>query len=295
MSSPSTIQIERIEVSKDSTIKLIFKEGFHCVLIPLKNNKTTLCISSQVGCAMGCEFCLTAKMGFIRNLTQEEIIAQFEESLNYLKKYSNQHSEESQLYAHQYITSIVFMGMGEPFNNYRNVISSIQYLNKEHSYPYKKITISTSGILPKMKEYVQTKFPSHLAISFHSAIQEKRDILMPYLKPFPISELVDVCNEYSRQRKAGIMIEYIMIENFTDLEEDLRALLEIEFEKNTYINLIPLNGSMTINEKEYYASSMKRCEEFKDALRQKGYKCFIRYNMGEDIEVACGMLSEGRE
>ncbi|MCH8519299.1 MAG: radical SAM protein [Nanoarchaeota archaeon] len=288
MSSPT---IESIETSKDNTIKLMFKEGFHCVLIPLKNNKTTLCISSQVGCAMGCEFCLTAKMGFIRNLTQGEIVAQFEESFNYLKEYSKQ----NQIYAHQHITSIVFMGMGEPFNNYTNVISSIKFLNSKYSYPYKKITISTSGILPKMKEYVNTNFPSHLAISFHSAIQEKRDILMPYLKPFPITDLVEVCNEYSRQRKAGMMIEYIMIEHFTDLEEDLNALLQIDFEQNINFNLIPLNGSMKINDITYYASSMKRCEEFKQALRDKGYKCFIRFNMGEDIEAACGMLSEGRE
>lgn len=283
--------VPSIEISKDTTIKLVFEEGFHCVLIPLKNNKLTLCISSQVGCAMGCEFCLTAKMGFIRNLSQEEIKMQFEEALKYVKE---KYSKKTYDYAHQYITSIVFMGMGEPFNNYNNVVSSINHFNQKYSYPYKKITISTSGILPKMKQFIESNFSSHLAVSFHSAIQEKRDILMPYLKPFPIKELVELCNEYSRQRKkAGIMIEYIMIENFTDLEEDLQALLEIDFEKNTNFNLIPLNGTMTIQGVEYRASSMNRCEEFKEKLREKGYKCFIRYNMGEDIEAACGMLSKG--
>lgn len=282
----------KIELSKDNTIKLVFEEGFHCVLIPLKNEKLTLCLSSQVGCAMGCEFCLTAKMGFIRNLSKEEIIMQFEEALKYVKE---KYSKYTHSHAHQYITSIVFMGMGEPFNNYSNITNTIDFLNSQYSYPYKKITISTSGILPKMKQFIESKYSSHLAVSFHSAIQEKRDILMPYLKPFPIKELVELCNEYSRQRKkAGIMIEYIMIESFTDLEEDLQALLEIDFEKNTNFNLIPLNGTMTIQGVEYKASSMKRCEEFKEKLREKGYKCFIRYNMGEDIEAACGMLSEGK-
>ena len=279
-----------IQIAQDSTIKFVFNEGFHCVLIPSKNDKYTLCISSQIGCAMGCEFCVTAKMGFMRNLSQEEIIMQFEEALYYLKS----HTQKHQLYAHQYITSIVFMGMGEPFNNYSNVMSTIEYFNNKYSYPYKKITISTSGILPKMRDFVNKQHSSHLAVSFHSAIQEKRDILMPYLKPFPIPKLVELCNQYSRQRKAGVMIEYIMIENFTNLEEDLQALLEIEFEKNTYFNLIPLNGEMKIGNETYYASTLKRCEEFKQALRDKGYKCFIRYTMGEDIEAACGMLSESK-
>lgn len=278
-----------IQTSQDSTVKFVFNEGFHCVLIPSKNDKYTLCVSSQVGCAMGCEFCVTAKMGFLRNVLQEEIVKQFEEALKYLKS----NTQNTHLYAHQYITSIVFMGMGEPFNNYANVMSAIEYFNHEYSYPYKKITISTSGILPKMRDFVNKQYSSHLAVSFHSAIQEKRNLLMPYLKSFPIPELVEVCNEYSRQRKHGVMIEYIMIQGFTDLQEDIEELLEMNFEKNTYFNLIPLNGTMELQETNYYASSLKRCEEFKQALRERGYKCFIRYTIGDDIEAACGMLSKG--
>ncbi|MFP4402396.1 MAG: radical SAM protein [Candidatus Nanoarchaeia archaeon] len=280
-----------IQISQDSTVKFIFDEGFHCVLIPSKNDKYTLCISSQVGCAMGCEFCVTAKMGFMRNLSQEEILLQFEEALKYLKS----KSQTTHLYAHQYITSIVFMGMGEPFNNYSNVINAIDYLNEEFSYPYKKITISTSGIIPKMKQFVSSKYSSQLAVSFHSAIQEKRNLLMPYLKQFPIQELVEVCNEYSNQRKYGVMIEYIMIENLTDLQEDIDELLKMNFAQNTYFNLIPLNGEMKLNQKTYHASTIQRCEEFKQILRERGYKCFIRYTMGNDIEAACGMLSEGKQ
>lgn len=281
--------LKNIEISKDNTIKLIFTLGYHCVLIPHGKNKTTLCISSQIGCAMDCKFCLTGKMGFIKNLTSKQILEQFEESLNYLKK--EKKIENQNIYSHEIITSIVYMGMGEPFNNYNNVLESIEILNNQYSYPYKKITISTSGIIPKILSYTDLNLKTHLAVSLHSANQEKRDKIMPTLSVYKIKDLVEACNYYSKNKKDKIMIEYIMINGLTDTDEDLKQLLELNFEKMTNFNLIPLNGEMILDNKTYYPSTSKRCEYFKQVLIDNGYKCFIRFNMGEDIEAACGMLS----
>ena len=291
------MKVQNIEKSNDGTIKFIFEHGFHCVLIPQKGNKKTLCISSQIGCSMGCEFCLTAKMGFLRNLSFEEIISQFKEALNYLnsKKLFTRKESKGEIYAHEVITSIVFMGMGEPLNNYKNVARSIEYLNYFYSYPFKKITVSTSGIVPKMKEFIKMDWKVHLALSFHSPFQEIRNKLMPYLFKWSIEELVEVCNEYSRKFRNKIMIEYIMIDGLTNRDCDLKKLLDLGFDKMTNFNLIPLNGFMELDGKKYFASSNEICNKFRLTLMNNGYKCFIRYNMGEDIQAACGMLSRESE
>lgn len=278
--------LKRTEVSGDGTIKLVFEKGHHCVLIPQKKGYT-LCISSQVGCVMDCEFCLTAKMDFKANLTVEEILEQYTTALEAL---TSSHSFTSEPQPN--ITSLVYMGMGEPFANYTNVVESINELNKKYSIPFRKITISTSGILPKMKKYIDTGLKSHLALSFHSPFQKVRDLLMPSLYRYSISDLVDVCNEYTRSRKDPIMIEYIMIKGLTDRDEDLDELCKLGFDRGTNFNLIPLNGGMELKGVNYGPSAQETCEKFKERLRNEGYKCFIRFNMGEDIEAACGMLNK---
>ncbi len=288
--------LEKIEKSDDGTIKLNFKDGFHCVIIPQKNNKKTLCISSQVGCAMGCEFCLTAKMGFIRNLSKEEIINQFRAALEYLNEENleimTQDKKKGKIYAQDLITSIVYMGQGEPFNNYNNLCDSIEYLNQYYSYPFKKITVSTSGIVPKMKDFIKKDWKVHLALSFHSPFQERRDLLMPYLSKWKIEDLVELCNEYSKKFRDKIMVEYIMIKGLTDRNEDLEKLLSLGFISMTNFNLIPLNGTMKIKDETFFPSDKDTLDKFHKTLRDHGFKCFTRHNMGEDIEAACGMLSQ---
>lgn len=287
--------LKEIEQSKDGTTKLIFDDGYHCVIIPQKNGKKTLCVSSQVGCAMGCEFCLTAKMGFMRNLSKEEIIEQFVEALKFLKaeEVITRKKTKSDLgYAHNHITAMVYMGMGEPLNNYKNVEESIEFLHEQYSYPYRKITVSTSGIIPAMKKFIEKDWKVHLALSFHSPFQETRDYLMPYLSKWKIPELVEVCNLYSKKFRDKIMVEYIMIKDLTDRNKDLEELLNLGFISMTNFNLIPLNGHMDLHDKRYYASSNETCDKFRLTLMKNGFKCFIRKNMGEDIEAACGMLNE---
>jgi len=291
--------LQNMEKSRDGTIKFIFDDGYHCVIIPGKNSKNTLCLSSQVGCAMGCKFCLTAKMGFLRNLTSEEIVLQFETTLKYLcemqnieiSELSNGKNSTGEKYASELITSIVFMGMGEPLNNYENVVSSINEFHVKYCYPFKKITVSTSGVVPAMKKFIELDWKVHLALSFHSPFQDVRDSLMPYLSRWKILELVDVCNEYSKKFRDKIMIEYIMIDGLTDRDSDLNELLNLGFEKMTNFNLIQLNGELELDDKKYVASSVERCKDFYSALRDAGFKCFTRRNMGQDIEAACGMLS----
>jgi 23S rRNA (adenine2503-C2)-methyltransferase len=298
-----------VEKSSDGTIKLIFNSGFHCVLIPGKNNsllnsglknRYTLCVSSQVGCAMGCTFCLTAKMGFMRNLSCDEVVLQFKSALDYLCsmynidvcELSNFKSSKGVCYAKDLITSIVYMGMGEPFNNYDEVVGSIKCLHEIYCYPFSKITVSTSGVIPAMKKFIELDWKVHLAISFHSGFQDVRDRLMPFLSRWKIDELVDVCNLYSDKFRDKIMVEYIMIKGVTDRPEDLEKLLSLNFIKMTNFNLIPLNGTMELDGKSYYCSDDSTLDNFHDGLRDAGFKCFTRKNMGEDIEAACGMLNQ---
>lgn len=301
--------LEKVEKSLDGTIKLIFNTGFHCVLIPGKNNtpknsdlknKYTLCVSSQVGCAMGCKFCLTAKMGFMRNLSSDEVVLQFKSALDYLcseyeidvNDLSNFKYSKGVCYAKDIITSIVYMGMGEPFNNYDNVVNSISTLHETYCYPFNKITVSTSGVVPAMKKFIEKDWKVHLAISFHSPFQDIRDNLMPFLSRWKIDELVEVCNMYSTKFRDKIMVEYIMIKGVTDRDCDLQKLLDLDFVKMTNFNLIPLNGSMEMDGKTYYSSDKDTIVKFHSTLREAGFKCFTRHNMGEDIEAACGMLNE---
>lgn len=285
-----------VETSKeDGTTKFIFDEGYHCVIIPGKNNKNTLCVSSQVGCAMGCSFCLTAKMGFLRNLSSSEIVNQFEVALKHLagERYDDLiNSSKSLTYASNFITSIVYMGMGEPLNNYDNVVSSINEIHSKYSYSYSKITVSTSGIVPAMKKFIELDWKVHLALSFHSPFQDVRNKLMPFLSKWSIPELVEVCNLYSEKFRDKIMVEYIMIDGLTDRDCDLGELLNLGFLPMTNFNLIPLNGSMVLDDKEYFSSSPERCEEFVSKLKSSGFKCFTRKEAGSDIEAACGMLNE---
>ena len=289
----------KTEKSNDGTTKIIFDSGYHCVLIPQKNNKTALCISSQVGCAMGCEFCYTAKMGFMRNLTKEEIVNQFEVALKHLSKDAkiktrNNPSGQNRN-SHEFITSIVFMGMGEPMNNYPNVESAIDYLHEFYEFPYRKITVSTSGIVPAMRKFIERDWKVHLALSFHSPFQDIRNKLMPYLSRWSIEELVEVCNLYSSKRRDKIMVEYIMIEGLTNRDQDLQKLLDLGFVKMTNFNLIPLNGEMELGSEKYLAASKGSLEKFYYTLRENGFKCFTRATMGDDIDAACGMLNEPDE
>ena len=272
-----------VEVSKDGTARLDFDHGASAVVIPL-GGKNTLCLSSQVGCSMGCRFCLSGNKKFERNLSLDELKKELEGAIEYLGGLDGFLSDK--------ISSIVFMGMGEPLLNLDNVLAFCDFVNLEYGYAYSRILVSTSGVVPKMREVIERYSNKvQLAVSLHSPFQNIRDKLMPGLKGFSIDELVKVMNEYNEVYRQKIMIEYVMIDGVTDRDEDLAALLEMGFVRRTNFNLIGLNGKFEIDGVRMKASTKERMEEFREALMGAGYKCFTRASMGGDIEAACGMLS----
>jgi 23S rRNA (adenine2503-C2)-methyltransferase len=249
----------RRENSEDGTIKLTFPEGYSAVIIPHKDDKIAVCVSCQIGCPVGCTFCYTAKIGFKRNLTAEEILVQIEEARKIKPK----------------INSIIFMGMGEPMTNFSEVSKAIEFIHEKYSISYKKITLSTMGInLEKLKD---VKY--RIAISLHSPFDEERKALIPAARF--IQEIVDYSQSITD--KDGVMIAYTLIKDVNDTDRHLEKLLSLDWNKNTYFNLIEFND---IND-------LKRSERimlWRKAIMDKGFKCFTRQSRGADIGAACGML-----
>ena len=278
-----------VEKSKDGTVKLNFKEGYSAVVIPL-GGKRTLCLSSQVGCAMGCLFCVSGRRRFERNLSLDELKGQLNAALQYLGIRNKEEGKSDWMLADE-ISSIVFMGMGEPLLNLENVLAFCDFVNLEYGYAYSRILVSTCGVVDKMREVIE-RYPNkiQLAVSLHSPFQDVRDLIMPGLKGYSIKDLVEVCHRYNEVYRQKIMIEYLMIEGVTDRDEDLDALIGVGLAKRTLFNLIGLNSSFEVEGVEMRSSSLERMEYFRERLMGAGYKCFVRTRFGEDIEAACGML-----
>ncbi|MFH0808088.1 MAG: 23S rRNA (adenine(2503)-C(2))-methyltransferase RlmN [archaeon] len=278
-----------IEVSKDGTVKLNFLGGYSAVIIPL-GGKKTLCLSSQVGCAMACSFCVSGKRKFERNLSLEELKGQLNAALQHLG-ISNKEEGKSDWMLADEISSIVFMGMSEPLLNLENVLAFCDFVNSKYGYAYSRILVSTCGVIPKMREVIE-RYPNkiQLAVSLHSPFQDVRDLIMPGLKGFSLKDLVEVCHEYNEVYRQKIMIEYVMIDGVTDRDCDLAEILKMGFVKRTNFNLIRLNGDFVLGGVRMIGSSVEKMDYFREKLMEAGYKCFVRSRMGEDIEAACGML-----
>jgi 23S rRNA (adenine2503-C2)-methyltransferase len=266
--------------SKDRTEKYLFKlpDGnlIETVLIRDKNKngkyRSTLCMSTQVGCSMGCKFCATGKMGFKRNLFTGEIVEQFITIENKSK-----------------IQNIVFMGMGEPFLNYENTKKAVEILtdNEGRALGRRKITVSTSGIIDKIYKFTDEVKSVKLAISLHSAIQEKRNFLMPGLREQPLSELLKALRYYSQKTGNTLTIEYLLIKDLNDSIEDVRALIKflrkIKFVK---VNLIHYNRVPFVN-----FEPSPREERFLSILLEAGIRTTLRKSKGTEISAACGQLA----
>jgi len=273
----------RIEKSQDGSRKYLFRLGdgnhIESVLIPEKDYYT-LCISSQVGCAQGCRFCLTAKGGFVRNLSKGEIIAQVRDIL------------KDQIYSKP-ITNIVFMGMGEPLANFKNVVGSIDTITDADSglgFSSRRVTVSTSGLVSKLSA-LGNETRVNLAVSLNATDNRTRDFLMPVNKKYPIEELLDACRRYNLRPGGKITFEYILIKGINDSAEDANRLAELLKGMRSKINLIPFN--------EHEGSDFRRPEEsvinnFREILNKKGYTVIIRHSKGQDISAACGQLSANR-
>lgn len=267
--------------SKDGTKKYLFtlEDGnkIETVLIPHEKNKKiirkTLCISSQVGCSVKCIFCASGKNGLIRNLNTAELIGQI---------LSVEEEEKKR------VSNIVFMGMGEPLHNYSNVMEAVNILTSEECFylSARKITISTCGIVPKIKELAEKKLSVVLAVSLHSPENKKRDYLVPINKKYPIEELIKACKYYIEKTKRKITFEYVIIEGINDSKEDAVKLSSLLKGLICNVNLIPINK---IDEK-FKPPQEEQVDLFKIILKKSGIECEKRIEKGSDIEAACGQL-----
>lgn len=270
--------------SEDGTRKwLVSVDGsdnaIECVMIPEKS-RTTLCISSQVGCTLNCTFCSTAKQGFNRNLTSAEIIAQLHLAHHGLLREGRQ----------QGITNVVMMGMGEPLMNFDAVMTAVDMMCDDYAYALSKrrVTISTAGVVPAMLKLVDQTDVA-LAVSLHAPNDALRDELVPINRKYPIAELLDACHSYVDGYKSRkITFEYVMLKDVNDSLEHARELAKLIKDIPCKLNLIPFNP---YPHAIYECSDSVVIDRFRDHLSSKGIITVTRRARGEDIDAACGQLA----
>ena len=275
--------ITEVEHSKDSTVKygLLLKDNnyIEAVLIPEEDRKT-LCVSTQVGCAMGCEFCLTGSIGFKRNLTPGEIVGQVVRVNNWLHEKQGPDAE---------LNNLVFMGMGEPLANFDNLLTALEILVEQRGLDFseRRITVSTCGLVPKIIELGQ-KTRVNLAVSLHSVDDSLRSELMPINRKYPVDELLAACKSFPMPKRKRIMFEYILIKNLNDSEADARMLARKLKGIPCKINLLPYNESAGL---PFRRPADETIEVFQKLLWQEGYTVLVRSSRGADISAACGQLA----
>ena len=276
------INIDRFQKSNDGTIKnaiALFDDLFvESVLIPTKN-RTTACVSSQVGCSLDCEFCATSKMDRIRNLNPDEIYDQVatinSQSLNYYGKP---------------LSNIVFMGMGEPLLNYNNVIEGIKKITSKNGLGMspKRITVSTSGISKMIIKMADDNVKFNLAVSLHSAIEKTRNEIMPFTKKFPLNDLKQAIKHWYSKTKKIVTYEYIVWNNINDDDEHINALVDFCKFSPSKVNLIEYNST---ENNLFNSASENIIDRYIDALEKNKIPVTIRKSRGKDIDAACGQLA----
>lgn len=282
--------------SKDGTRKWVFRVGegdgslVETVLIPAEHRsglRRTLCISSQVGCALDCSFCSTGKQGFQRDLTPDEIIGQlWVANYSYMEDVPVADRERS-------VTNVVMMGMGEPLLNYDAVLSSMRIMLDDFAYGMSKrrVTLSTSGVVPKIDQLVKD-IDVALAISLHAPNDELRNELVPINKKYPLEQLIAACQRYiakdgNESSRKHVTIEYVMLDGVNDHPEHAQQMIKLLKNLPSKINLIPFNP---FPHAPYGRSSRNRIISFQKTLSDAGFVCTIRQTRGDDIDAACGQL-----
>jgi len=276
--SIKNLELADMKTASDGTEKYLWKlndnRHVESVLIP-ERQRNTICISSQVGCSLRCNFCATGTMGLLRNLTPGEIV---EQVLQVNKLGQNK------------ITNIVFMGMGEPFMNYPRVIQACQILGdfEGTAIANKRITISTSGIVPKIYQYTDDKLPFGLAISLHAPNQELREQIMPIARKFPLDLLLESLRYYMRAKKRNrVTFEYVLLHGINDTPAEARKLISLLSPIRCKLNLIPCNQ----NHLGYNTPPEDALQKFLDVMMNAPFAVTLRKNRGEDITAACGQLA----
>ncbi|MBU4455472.1 23S rRNA (adenine(2503)-C(2))-methyltransferase RlmN [Patescibacteria group bacterium] len=268
-----------VSKAKDSTKALIRLEDglkIESVLLRHSDNRNTVCVSSQVGCPLNCSFCATGKMGFKRNLEYFEIAEQVILFARLLKKENKR------------VSNIVFMGMGEPFLNYDNVLRAIKIINAEDGLNIgaRHISISTIGIIEGIKKLAKENLQINLAISLHAPNDKLRERIMPINKKYPIERVLQAVDDYMAKTKRKVMFEYLLIDNVNDTLECALELAKLMKKPLYFLNLISYNPTGV-----FTASPFKKIKEFKNILEKSGVNVAQRYRFGQDIDAACGQLA----
>lgn len=279
--------------SSDGVEKLLVHSGdeqvFECVLLPYAK-RISCCLSTQLGCPMGCTFCATGLGGFDRNLGPGEIVGQY----LLLQGFVNQHSDRPDLRAGR-IGHVVFMGMGEPLLNYDHLLTSLRLLHDEVGLSYRHMTVSTVGLVPQIRDLAKSGLPIHLALSLHSPIDEVRSRLMPVNNRWPVAEVLDAMKSYQRTTGRKITIEYLLIDGVNDTIEQARLLARLVKGVPHVVNLIPFNYVDT--EQGFRRPTRENVRAFRRELEIRGVNVTERIERGHDIAAACGQLAgrhEGR-
>jgi 23S rRNA (adenine2503-C2)-methyltransferase len=274
-----TPEITRHEVSEDGTRKFVLKLGdgrqIEAVFIP-DTPAQTFCISTQVGCAMGCAFCLTGKMGLVRNLTAGEIAGQVRALAGALDMFATPFN-------------IVLMGMGEPLHNYDQTMKALRMLADEQGLGLnpKRVTLSTVGLVPLLDKLATEPLMPNLAISLHATTEEQRAAIVPPTKKYSLHDIIEACRRFPLSKRSRITFEYVMLEDVNDSPEDARRLAMLLRGIKGKVNLIPLNAAPGI---PFERPSDERVNRFASILADRGVLVSVRKSRGRDIRAACGQL-----
>jgi 23S rRNA (adenine2503-C2)-methyltransferase len=281
----TSLQAEATVSSADGqTTKTLFRlpddRPVEAVLMRYRKRRT-LCISTQAGCAMGCVFCATGQMGFLRHLSSGEIVEQ-------VIHYARQLAEEGER-----VTNIVLMGMGEPFHNYEATMSAIDRLNHPEGFNLgaRRFTVSTVGLVPMIKRFADEGSQINLAVSLHTTDDALRSSMIPINRKYPVRELLDACREYVEKTNRRITFEWALIRDVNDSPEHARQLAEHLKGLLSHVNVIPLNPTQGY---EGEATTRARAEAFRAELERHGIPCTIRMRRGIDIQAGCGQLASER-
>jgi 23S rRNA (adenine2503-C2)-methyltransferase len=272
------MQVAKCFTSSDGTRRFLLGlrdgEFIESVLIP-RPDRVTLCLSSQVGCGLGCTFCLTGQLGLTRDLTAEEIISQVQLMLE----------NSSQRF------SVVFMGMGEPLQNYDNVMQAIHFMHDDHGFalPMSRITLSTAGLIPGIERLAGERLFPNLSISLTGVTDHTRNALMPINRKYPIEEIMEIVRRLPPVRQKRVMFECVMIKGVTDSLDDAVTLSQLTRGMRVKVNLIPLNPA---DEIPFERSEDDAILRFQEVLVSNGIATFIRKNRGNDVSSACGQLKK---
>ena len=270
-------KILKKQVASDGTIKYLFDvlDGNAIETVLMKyHHGYSLCVSSQIGCRMGCKFCASTGIAFVRNLSSGEIVEQL---------LAVQRDEKIK------ISNVVFMGIGEPLDNYDNVVNAIRIINNQKGINIgaRHISISTSGVVPKIYRLAEENIQCTLSISLHATTDEKRSSMMPINNKYNIKELITACKDYIEKTNRRISFEYALAKENNDNLEDAKRLVKLIKGMLCHVNLIPINK---IENGKYDKSSNENILKFRDYLNEHGIVATVRRELGSDIDAACGQL-----